>query len=172
MGSSISVVNKTKYDLHVCLKQVSPLYFENYVKPGGSFTRDVGKVWFTIEARLSLQKNEYSTGKSVLTGVLFSGTTILSLLRPGLLTGAAGAVGGVAASNDGGVVWSPGWYLGYDRRVEIRSKVVAIPQIDDPSSGISERRITGEGGILQFYLIEVCPSGCGRESRGRCPHCC
>lgn len=108
---------------------------------------------------------------NVLHGFLFSGAVVISLLVPTLVaTGAAGAIGAIAATNDGGVIWSPNWYTGYDRRVEIRSIVVSTYEKPDNGSGMSEKR-DGNGGKLQFYLVEVCPSGCKRESNGVCAHC-
>lgn len=113
----------------------------------------------------------FRSGQSILQGFIFSATAVASLLGPGLLmTGAAGAIGAIAASNSGGVVWSPGWYMGYDRRIEIRCKVASTLEEQNTDSGITEKRV-GDGGILQFYLVEVCPSKCGRESKGRCAHC-
>lgn len=107
----------------------------------------------------------------MLQGFLFSGAVVMSLLKRSLITtGAAGAIGAIAASNLGGVVWSPNWYMGYNRRVEIRSKVVSTYEKHDKESDITEMRV-GNGDILQFYLLEVCPSRCGRESKGVCAHC-
>lgn len=57
MGSNISIVNETNQVLHIFLKQMFHLYFENYVKTGQVVSRNVGKVWFTIEAKLASDKN-------------------------------------------------------------------------------------------------------------------
>jgi len=59
MGSSISIVNETDEKLHICLKQVTPLYFKNDVVPGDRFSAVVGKVWFTIEVRHAREHNKY-----------------------------------------------------------------------------------------------------------------
>ncbi len=52
---TITLVNDTSVPLHISLKQVSPLYYENNVPPSGgkAVFKNVGPVWFTIEARIA-----------------------------------------------------------------------------------------------------------------------
>ncbi|XP_021960806.1 uncharacterized protein LOC110856622 [Folsomia candida] len=59
MGSTISIVNETNCILNIALKQVTPLYYENKVMPGQVVKREVGKIWFTVEATLWSGFNDY-----------------------------------------------------------------------------------------------------------------
>jgi hypothetical protein len=47
------------------MKQLFPLYFENFVEPGQRMTRTVGKVWFTIEARVWNKENLYTVADNL-----------------------------------------------------------------------------------------------------------
>jgi hypothetical protein len=61
MGATISVCNYTNLILNICLKQAFPLYINNQLLPGQNLTRNVGKVWFTIEAKVWNGENDYNS---------------------------------------------------------------------------------------------------------------
>lgn len=51
MGSQISIVNKSFCILNLSLNVLNvPFYSQDFVKPGDTITRNVGKVWFAIES--------------------------------------------------------------------------------------------------------------------------
>ncbi|KDN53456.1 hypothetical protein K437DRAFT_271677 [Tilletiaria anomala UBC 951] len=55
----VKIINDTLLPLHICLKQVSPLYYANNIEPsGGEAVFNPGAVWFTIEARIAQIKKE------------------------------------------------------------------------------------------------------------------
>lgn len=57
---TVKIINDTSVPLHICLSQVSPLHYANSVPPkGGSATMRVGRVWFTIQARIDRGDNGY-----------------------------------------------------------------------------------------------------------------
>lgn len=58
MGGSLTVCNKTNVPLHVSLDQIGPLCYENWLMPGQCMQRNVGRVWFTINAALATPWNE------------------------------------------------------------------------------------------------------------------
>ena len=63
MGGALTVCNRSNVPLHISLDQAGPLFYENHVLPGECMHRDVGRVWFTINAKLATQANEISDGK-------------------------------------------------------------------------------------------------------------
>ena len=79
MGSSISIRNATEVPLNISLKQLGPLYYKNEVKPGEEVTWDVGKVWFTIEAKIS-NGNAYRERDRVIPIVLATGGVCLFIV--------------------------------------------------------------------------------------------
>jgi hypothetical protein len=95
MGSEISITNQTDFSLNITVKQVSPLYYQNNVMPGETITRTVGKVHFTIEARILNGTNGYSDMDNVkkigkIVGVTVAMPIVLGgfiLLRTKLPTG-------------------------------------------------------------------------------------
>jgi len=66
MGSTVSITNRTDHKLHVSLKQLTPLYFKNFVEPNETVAFDVGKVWFTIEVKMALKENQYNVSDNVI----------------------------------------------------------------------------------------------------------
>jgi hypothetical protein len=105
MSSEISITNQTDFPLNITVKQVSPLYYQNNVMPGETMTRTVGKVHFTIEARIFNGTNGYSDMDNVKTIGTIVGVTIalpiviggLIILRTKLPTGnLVGRIGNVA----------------------------------------------------------------------------
>lgn len=55
---AITLINDTLLPLHIALKQVSPLYYQNNVPPHSSATFHPGKVFFTVEARIARVTHE------------------------------------------------------------------------------------------------------------------
>ncbi|KAG2497048.1 hypothetical protein HYH03_005047 [Edaphochlamys debaryana] len=49
--------NDTKWPLQLSLEQVGPLYYD-VVKPGATFYRDTGAVWFTVKAKILLDPSK------------------------------------------------------------------------------------------------------------------
>lgn len=72
MGITISITNETEFALNVALRHVSPLYYENNLKPGGTMLRRVGKVHFFIEARVFDGRHIYCDTDNVKTIGLIS----------------------------------------------------------------------------------------------------
>jgi hypothetical protein len=87
MGSTISVTNDTDFALNVALKQFSPLYYENNLKPGQTMVRNVGKVHFKIEARLYDGIHIYRDGDNV--------KTIAKIVGAAVIVIPVGIIGGV-----------------------------------------------------------------------------
>lgn len=56
----MSIRNDTEVDVNICLKQLTPLYFQNNLKPGETFHRNVGAVWFTIAGSADRLSNRFS----------------------------------------------------------------------------------------------------------------
>ncbi|PWN51262.1 hypothetical protein IE53DRAFT_386379 [Violaceomyces palustris] len=56
---TVKIVNKTNVPLHVALKHISPIYYANSVQPDDAATFKVGRVWFTIQARIDRGDNGY-----------------------------------------------------------------------------------------------------------------
>lgn len=103
-------------------------------------------------------KISFSSARTISECCVLTAVAACSALQPGLTS----AVGDISISSIAGRrIYSPGWYMGYGRRVEIRCK--RMPALE---------RTNDESGIMKaFYLVEVCPSGCGRESKGMCSQC-
>lgn len=58
---TVRIYNDTQVPLHITLKQLSPLHYQNSVPPnGGLATLRAGAVWFTIEARIDRGDNAYN----------------------------------------------------------------------------------------------------------------
>jgi len=66
MGSTVSIVNQTDHTLHISLKQLTPLHFQNFVKPNEVAVFNPGKVWFTIEAKKAEENNAYKNSDNVI----------------------------------------------------------------------------------------------------------
>jgi hypothetical protein len=91
MGGSMSIVNETNVSLNIALKQVTPLYYQNSVKPGETMYKDTGAVHLTVEAIVDLgEETQYSNWK-----IINNNIELLS-------------------------VSSTGWYAGYNHKLAIR----------------------------------------------------
>jgi methylmalonyl-CoA mutase cobalamin-binding subunit len=56
---NVTIVNDTQVPLHIALRHISPIHFVNNVPPGGQAVfKHVGRVWFTIEARIARSAGE------------------------------------------------------------------------------------------------------------------
>ncbi|KAG2184699.1 hypothetical protein INT43_000612 [Umbelopsis isabellina] len=54
-----SITNYTQVPLHIALSHLGPVHYYNNLKPNQTVTLSVGKVWFTIEAKVASGENEY-----------------------------------------------------------------------------------------------------------------
>ena len=94
----MSIKNETQHDLTISLWQVGPLYYENVVKPGETFSRNTGAVHFTVKAWLHSPENELDDW-SVAKPIIF--TTVGSVIGTAAAIPTARAslafAGGVAA---------------------------------------------------------------------------
>nr|CAG8599239.1 11359_t:CDS:1 [Entrophospora candida] len=87
MGGSMSIVNETNVPLNVALKQLTPLYYQNSMKPGETMYRNTGAVHWTVEAFVDWGENsQYSDWQSIIP---------IGLLSLGIVMTATGAVIGV-----------------------------------------------------------------------------
>lgn len=61
----ITIKNETEVPLHIALRHISPIHFINNVAPGQEAVfPHVGRVWFTVEARIARKANmEQNDGK-------------------------------------------------------------------------------------------------------------
>jgi len=112
MGSEISIVNQTEQDINICLRQVGPLYYENNVAPKQEVKWTVGKVWFTIEAKISTPDNCYTPLQVVQPIALWTGAAICAaFIAVPLMIGAAPATAAAAtaaASTEGAAAAATG----------------------------------------------------------------
>lgn len=58
MSPGFKIHNRSTIPLTVSLDQVGCLYYQNNLKPGQTFDRDTGAVWFTIRAKLYDSQHE------------------------------------------------------------------------------------------------------------------
>ena len=84
----MSIKNETQHDLTISLWQVGPLYYENVVKPGETFSRSTGAVHFTVKAWLHTPENELDDW-SVAKPIIF--TTVGSVIGAAAAIPTAGA---------------------------------------------------------------------------------
>lgn len=92
-GPGFLIRNETDFDLDVSLNQVGPLYYD-IVKPGETFYRKTGAVWFTIEASINVDgEQKYNTWDCIAPALKFS-IEVLSAAYSGYSL----ARGGVAAT--------------------------------------------------------------------------
>jgi hypothetical protein len=54
-----SITNHTHVPLHIALSHLGPVHFYNNLQPNETVTLSVGKVWFTVEAKVASGENEY-----------------------------------------------------------------------------------------------------------------
>eukprot|EP00984_Skeletonema_dohrnii_P011678 scaffold4688_cov77-Skeletonema_dohrnii-CCMP3373.AAC.4 len=92
------IVNKTAYPIQVSLNQVGPLYWE-IVKPGKTWHRPTGAVWFTIKAETFIEgtSKKIKTADAVVPIATIVASTLAAAFTAGLSTVASAAAGGVGA---------------------------------------------------------------------------
>ncbi|GBC01771.1 hypothetical protein RclHR1_04320012 [Rhizophagus clarus] len=101
MGGSMSIINETNVPLNIALKQITPLYYQNSVKPGETMYKDTGAIHLTVEATIDFgEHTQYSNWSNIINNPI----NLLS-------------------------VSSPGWYAGYNHKLAIRGG--PEPFIDD-----------------------------------------
>lgn len=81
MSPGFKIHNKTHLNLTVSLDQLGCLYYQD-LKPGETFDRTTGAVWFTIRAKVKSPKNELSTVKCALPVALTVGRFMVMALNP------------------------------------------------------------------------------------------
>ena len=83
MGNAgVTIFNATEFPLNIYLSMDAPHHYCNKVKPGESFTKYPGAVWYTVNADIDLKTNRIYSGK-VLEGVVISSiTNITNLMIP------------------------------------------------------------------------------------------
>lgn len=101
------IKNDTIWPLQISLNQVSPLYY-GVVKPGETFERTTGAVWFTIRATILFDEEDAITlWDAILPVASIVGTVILTAATAGAAAYAAGpaiaAAGGATGAVAGGV---------------------------------------------------------------------
>ncbi|OXA60227.1 uncharacterized protein LOC110842607 [Folsomia candida] len=84
MGSTVSICNNSTCILNMAMKQITPLYYENEMQPGQCIEREVGKVWFTLEAKLWNGENGYDTFQDIVFPITIITLTALTLLAGGI----------------------------------------------------------------------------------------
>lgn len=91
-GGGLQVCNGTPLDLHISLRQLGPMYYQNWVRPGECMTRNgIGNVWFGIQARVATIENEYNDCQ-VAMPIVGAVCTALSLVCPLVTAGVNFAV--------------------------------------------------------------------------------
>jgi hypothetical protein len=89
MSPGFRIHNRSSVPLTISLDQVGCLYYQNNVKPGETFERDTGAVWFTIRAKLYDEKqrtNNWACAKPV---VEYVGFALVSAISGGGLSASA-----------------------------------------------------------------------------------
>jgi len=90
--------NETDFDLDISLNQVGPLYY-GVVKPGETFIRDTGAVWFTIEASVNIDGvPKYDDWDCVAPAVKFTADVLSAVFAGGAALAARGGVAAAYAS--------------------------------------------------------------------------
>jgi hypothetical protein len=54
-----SITNYTQVPLHIALSHLGPVHYYNNLQPNQTVTLSVGKVWFTVEAKVASGENDY-----------------------------------------------------------------------------------------------------------------
>jgi len=98
------IKNETIWPVQISLNQVGPLYFE-VIKPGETFVRTTGSVWFSIRASLFLDEaHRITTANAILPVAAIVGSVILSAVTAGAAAFAKGpALAAAAAAGTSGV---------------------------------------------------------------------
>ncbi|XP_037027109.1 uncharacterized protein LOC119067914 [Bradysia coprophila] len=182
MGSTVSIYNETEVPLNIALCQVSPLYYQNLVRPGHCATFKVGKVWFTIEGRVWNGDNEYdgiqvtepiieATAQAITIFMTLLGKTREPIAAAGVGVGIklaeAMSEGKVAHETDatkklrlrlfnGKAIHSPGWYFGKDRCISISGGPKCV-SVDD--SKIAFGKIDVDTLLNPFVIRDRCIDG-------------
>jgi len=97
-SNGIDIINKTKFPLQVSLNQIGPLYWD-IIQPGGTFSKDTGSVWFTIQASTYIEgsSNKITTSDSVLPVVAVTASILAAAFTGGTSVLAAAGAGGAGA---------------------------------------------------------------------------
>ncbi|KIP09051.1 hypothetical protein PHLGIDRAFT_12245 [Phlebiopsis gigantea 11061_1 CR5-6] len=146
--------NCTSLPLHISLKQLTPLYYENYVQPGGSMTRYPGQVWFTIEARLAdpeQPKREYDDWDNILPIAMYSVGGILA--AGGLLVGAGVAGVAGAALAEGGALLE--WALANAAWLATAARAGAIAVQVGSCIGVGTGAAEGMKALMEEDVVNV-----------------
>ncbi|PWN44188.1 hypothetical protein IE81DRAFT_37343 [Ceraceosorus guamensis] len=96
----VQVINETQLPLHISLRQISPLHYQNNVLPGNKADFHCGRVWFTIEARIDRggdNDGSYSKFETFAAPVAVT-LTVLSLGAGAVYVAAAGGASAAFAS--------------------------------------------------------------------------
>ena len=96
MSPGFKIHNRSTIPLTVSLDQVGCLYYQNNLKPGQTFDRDTGAVWFTIRAKLYDNKHELNTWACAEPVAEFVAAAFVAVVTAG--TGGAAVAGAEAAS--------------------------------------------------------------------------
>lgn len=96
------ITNNTRWPVSVSLAQVSCLYYGT-LKPGESFNRHTGAVWFTINARISPDGKELLTDKDCIMPV----AEIVGGILLAAATGGAGAFAALPAAGTAAAALAP-----------------------------------------------------------------
>jgi hypothetical protein len=97
MSPGFIIHNRSTIPLTISLDQLGCLYYENNVKPGQTFDRNTGAVWFTIRAKLYDPKqrtSNWSCAKPILEVI---GGAILSAATAGFFAAAEASSVAIAA---------------------------------------------------------------------------
>lgn len=103
------IKNETIWPLQISLNQVGPLYFD-VIKPGESFVRDTGAVWFTIKASIIFDdKDKITTWDAVWPIGAITASVLLTVVTAGsaayaagpAIAAAGGATGAIAGATTG-----------------------------------------------------------------------
>lgn len=97
----IIIKNETQVPLHISLRHISPIHFQNNIAPGKAAVFKTGRVWFTIEARIArggTDDNSYTLIDSIAAPLAVSLCAVSLGAGAVWVAGAATAAGGVTAA--------------------------------------------------------------------------
>lgn len=99
MGQTISISNDTNVCIHVSLKHLGPLVYQNYLRPGERMVRNVAPGFYTIEAKLSLRNNVYTEKEKIipLVGCAVAGVALVGVAAGAAAIAIAGSTAEAAA---------------------------------------------------------------------------
>lgn len=98
---TVTIVNDTNVPLHISLRHISPIHFQNNVAPGKAAVLKCGRVFFTIQARIArggAENNVYTLAESVAAPIAVSLCAVSLGAGAVWVAGAATAAGGVTAA--------------------------------------------------------------------------